>query len=311
MHGVVERKLWSDWFPSVKTLPSCTICESERTLALKENQVAYRGRRFSLYECLDCSVWFSPAEDFYLVANDDYQEVFLKAERQLAAERRFEIVETIDLKSFTKIVEIGCSLGDVLKMVRDRYPNATVCGLEDSLKMSEYVRERGLQCYSSAAEVPFKADLIYANHVFEHFKHPDDFFRILKTLGESSFEVRITFPNKDNFFIKKGLFPDLHLPQNRFYYSLEQVKKIFIKQGFEILEARTLEKNRFADNLRQCLYNLLREDLGLFKQVIESLSNSLEIKIKGENIRDIEHYIEAMDLGSEGLIQARKVKKTP
>mgnify|MGYP003342891355 FL=1 len=283
MSELIENKLWESWFPDRKVNIQCTICDSVKTLKLKENQVAYRGRRFSLYECLDCSIWFSPAEDFYFVTNDDYQEVFLKAERQLAAERRFEIVETIDLKRFTKIVEIGCSLGDVLKMVRDKHPNAELCGLEDSLKMSEYVRERGLQCFSSASEVPFKADLVYANHVFEHFKHPNDFFRILKTLGESSFEVRITFPNKDNFFIKKGLFPDLHLPQHRFYYSLDQVKKIFIKQGFEILEAKTLEKNRFADNLRQCLYNLFREDLGLYKQVTESLSDRKSTRLNSSH----------------------------
>lgn len=304
----VPKKIWHHLLslPQAMEEPlACTLCESFKTLHIKENQVAYKERRFSIYECLDCGVWFSPRRDATFISNDDYFEVFSAAQRQTAAKIRYSVIEGAGLNQFPRILEIGCSLGDVLARVRESFPDALLCGLEQSEKMSAYVRERGLSCVNEVHELPFCADFIYANHVFEHFHHPRDFFRLLERGGEGEFEVRITFPNRDNFFIKKGFFPDLHLPHHRFYYRLHEVETLFKNNGYEILESKTLEHSRFAWNIQQVLYNQFREDLSLFQKVFTDQLEGLKSDLK-EGVGNIEKWIEELGLGSEALIHARR-----
>jgi cyclopropane fatty-acyl-phospholipid synthase-like methyltransferase len=303
-----SRQCWQSWFTCAGTVeenPPCSLCSSPKTLHIKENQVAYKNRRFSIYECLTCGVWFSPGGDRAYISNDDYYEVFSAAQRQTAASIRFSVIEGAGLRNYTKIVEIGCSLGDVLSRVKEVCPDALLCGIENSEKMASYVKERGLTCVTEVSKLPFRADFIYANHVFEHFHHPAEFFQLLEKIGEESFEVRITFPNRDNYFIKKGFFPDLHLPHHRFYYRLGEVRALFEKAGYEVLETRTLEQSRFAWNARQALYNEFREDLELFRRVFPDQQEKLKRKLD-EGVTQLETWIESQDLGSEGLLHARK-----
>jgi len=275
-------------------------------LHIKENQVAYKEHRFSLYECLDCQLWFSPGKDGAFISNDDYMEVFSRVGREVAVQNRYDVIKGANLSRFGSVLEIGCALGDILAKIRTDYADIRVSGLEASSKMAAYVRERGIPCTTDPKELDHSVDFVFANHVFEHFQNPGDFFSILEVVGRQEVEVRLTFPNRDNYWIKRGLFPDLHLPHHRFYYTVDQVCQLFSQAGYEILEARTLENQRLKTNLHQSLYNRYREDLDSFKSCFSSIEDEFK-RIFDVDVRELEEKIEFLGLGSEGLIHARKL----
>jgi hypothetical protein len=87
-----------------------------------------------------------------------------------------------------RILEIGVGEGIVTERVVERFPDATVVGLDlPDDDLAEHWQTRGLSCvFGDAATLPFADgtfDLVVAIEVFEHLPHPA---RALHALGRVS-----------------------------------------------------------------------------------------------------------------------------
>ncbi|MCJ8344391.1 class I SAM-dependent methyltransferase [bacterium] len=290
----------------LQALTVCSHCKSSRTIVKKVNQIAVKGHRYSLHECLDCGFWFSPTRDAQTIDYKSYDQNLESRDEDYIAKRYFDKLRHIEFSKYQSVIEIGCARGHFINLIKKSHPHLEVGGLELNEKMCAIARTSGIDCFQSPQEHQGKFDLILANHVIEHFDHPFEFIDIFRQLGHKKHAVVLNFPNKDNIWTKRGLYPDLHVPFHRFYYSVKEITKLLIKEGYTILEAGSTEDGRYLENLKQSRYNHFRGDLGLFKHVASNFE-SWDSKLDQTNISKIEEELGKKDLGSEAFIFAAKL----
>ncbi|PCJ16586.1 MAG: hypothetical protein COB02_15925 [Candidatus Cloacimonadota bacterium] len=283
----------------------CTFCKSSETIAIKENQIAVKGHRYSLFECLECGIWFSPKSDGDCINYESYDENLSIRDESFIANRYLNKLVNIDFSEFETAIEIGCAKGDFLNLIKKSNPHLVLGGVELNHKMCDFALKSGIECYMDYKMHQQKFDVIFANHVIEHFNHPDDFLDLFSSLGSKKHTLVLNFPNKNNIWTKRGYFTDLHVPFHRFYYSLEEVLGFLINEGYTIIEASTTEKNRYKSNLEQSRYNYFRKDLDLFKKVAPDFSKWDDNLDKAE-VEKLEKEIDRLNLGSEAFIIAKK-----
>lgn len=276
----------------------CTNCGSRRVRIAKCNQFAYMGKRFYQWMCEDCHIWFSPAEDFGEVCNDHYKSVFENSDRVSSTQLRFEKVMGLDLTRFDSILEIGCGLGDLLHQIRSNYGTLKLAGLDASQQMVDYMKASGLDASSDPTYFTEQFELIIGHHVVEHFEGLQKFEEIIGLLSKSGTIIQLTFPNRANWMQDCGLLPDLHLPMHRFYYQSEDLVTYFQSRNYSILDMSTNETRRLIPNLKQAVYNHLRGNLALFREVYNEIIESIDA-IPLARVTELEKEIAMQNLGSE------------
>lgn len=272
---------------------------------MHHNQFKVEGKTYWIHLCVPCDLWFSPKADFNSVNNDQYFSQFEGIEDSRVKQARMrldQIRKHFDL-NHKSVLEIGCAYGDLLNVIKQEYSSCSVQGLEDSQKLCEHNQNNGLQCSPQVSDLDVGSiDVVVANHVIEHFQTIDDFYSILKHGGGKEHKVFVSLPNRNNYWVLKGLIPDLHVPFHRYYYTLDQILTQFENRGYTILESRTVEAGRAKANLTQGFYNLYRSDLDTFKREYPQRLEELEAV---NNWEELERQIEDSGLGSETLIYAR------
>ena len=144
-------------------MANCTACESART-GPDPFYYAWKGRRFDLYRCSDCTHQFvfphvtesDQAEiysDAYFTADGDWacgtlQGGYAEAEAQLVSESR-AILAVLPEKS-GRLLDIGCAGGTFL--LEARATGFRVTGLELNRRQAAAARERGLEVRNERIE---------------------------------------------------------------------------------------------------------------------------------------------------------------
>src|ERR1019366_5360080 len=78
----------------------------------------------------------------------------------------------------SRILDFGCGIGATEKVLRDRFPAASIHGVDASAESIKAAESRGLQGvtfhFSESARLPFADgafDLVYSNGTFHHIDH--------------------------------------------------------------------------------------------------------------------------------------------
>lgn len=151
-----------------------------------------------------------------------------------------KLISDFSLSEKSKILEIGCNCGALLKIIRDQ-SDASVYGVEPSKSMKEIWQERGLQIVNGymngeTANVvekfgPF--DLIYFRHVFEHIPDPVEFIKLVSQLLARDGIIALEVPYLVSIF-------DLGRVENVSYshlnhYCIRSLDAIFKKFGMGLI----------------------------------------------------------------------------
>jgi len=133
-------------------------------------------------ECHECSLVFQTTrikdtDEYY---RKYYRKLLFNDERPIKTEllfqwNRAELISTYLLKNIEHIdscLDIGCSSGVLLDMLRDLY-KCEVEGVELDVEYSSFARETyKLNIYETLDEINRQYDLITLVHVLEHYKNP-------------------------------------------------------------------------------------------------------------------------------------------
>jgi len=103
--------------------------------------------------------------------NDWNARQYLKFEDERTRPPR-DLLAQVPLRRARMVVDLGCGPGNSTELLVDRYPDATVIGLDSSTDMLRQARERLPRCVFTEADVATwtpqePVDLLFANAVFQ------------------------------------------------------------------------------------------------------------------------------------------------
>lgn len=102
------------------------------------------------------------------------------------------------LNGNTRVLDVGCGYGALLRAIHDRCPDAQLVGVEPGAKSAAFVR-RYVPCeiYSALDQVESTRtfDLVIVNHVLEHVRDPIRFLKQVRELIGPNGRVYIDVPD--------------------------------------------------------------------------------------------------------------------
>ena len=237
----------------------CDLCGSSEFM----NYCNLEGKtKRSVFICKKCSLTYlypipsvDELNDFY---RQDYRKKYSQqnfvtnevvAYEQKRATRVTEMVRRYFNKDTSKILDIGCSSGTLLKNLYKLSSHCELYGIEMNDNYRKFIVDSGIAnqnnitndnitMYCSGQKNKF--DLITIVHVLEHLKNPKDvlmsIYRLLKDDGILYVEV----PNLKTPYnnLREKYFAIYHLT----YFTDFTLRKMLEKVGFKILEEKCMEK---------------------------------------------------------------------
>lgn len=226
---------------------SCDFCESN------DYELLYDKGRYNIsinnVICKKCGlVYINPRksekeiEDYY---KSKYREIY--SNTKIVTSKSIEdceqrAIQHIDyLKEYLfdkiKILDIGCSAGNFLKIVRENYKDCDLNGIEANKNFSKYGKSvYNLDIFNGMLEkykTKKKFDLIYMSHILEHFESPSRALLKVNSLLNENGYLFIEVPTILYPYISLDFFfQDAHL----FTFSPMTLQSYLIKYDFYIIK---------------------------------------------------------------------------
>lgn len=155
-----------------------------------------------------------------------------------------ELLNTFDLKG-KKIIEVGCGKGEFLKIWKNYDVHAV--GIEYDQELVDHANADGMEVYKAYAENEFTKipgapyDAFVQFNFLEHQPYPNDMIKcIYNNLTENGVGL-VTVPSLE-YILKYDGYYEL-IKDHIAYYSEETLKFLFQKNGFEIIDCHTVNRD--------------------------------------------------------------------
>lgn len=162
-----------------------------------------------------------------------------------AAERMNDLLRvTANTLKGGRLLEIGSSTGEFLATARQRF-KAT--GVEADAASCAIARARGFDCYNgtifAAQFPPAHFDVVTLYHVIEHFPSPQQVLHELHRILWPKGWLVIETPNIDTlWFSLLGARWRQFIPDHRFFFTPETIKRSCLQAGFEVVAIQSVSK---------------------------------------------------------------------
>jgi 2-polyprenyl-3-methyl-5-hydroxy-6-metoxy-1,4-benzoquinol methylase len=242
--------------PGVLAEP-CPLCD--RADARPVHARPFAGRRWELARCRGCGLHFTaptptPADLGRFYAGDYHAGLRRPgaAEAAFGAKyRRYADALGRHLRS-GRVVDVGCSTGLLVRLLRDRGYDAE--GVELNAASAAWGREHyGVPIHAEALEggryAPGSLDAVLLTDVLEHTPHPAEFLRGVGRLLAPGGLVFVTFPDigsaesRYQFVLSKvlrrgWLWATCHVPLHVWEFTRRSAESTFAAAGFGVAEFR-------------------------------------------------------------------------
>lgn len=147
------------------------------------------------------------------------------------------------IKSGDKILDIGAGFGEIIKFLPE---GVNYTGIEKNDYLFNFLKEsfKDKKFYFGDAnekinKIEDKFDVILLLSVIEHLENFENFLKTLKEKLKDNGKILIYSPSPFskfflNFFSKLGLLSRFAADEHKKIYSLKELKKILIGNGYEI-----------------------------------------------------------------------------
>ncbi|MFH0793482.1 MAG: class I SAM-dependent methyltransferase [bacterium] len=229
----------------------CYLCGGKSFCALPARGRCFSGETVNL--CVTCGlVFLSPRlceEDlntFYeseysrLFRGDEYPTPEIIAQRLPAARSRFKFVEGRLGDRNWQVLEIGCSCGLFLDLLK-KNGFRSLAGMDLSRGFTQYARNElhldvATGSFPKALTRPGPFDLICFFHTFEHVSDPNLFLSNIRDLLRSDGIIYVEVPDISVKLAQRYFFQSYFEKGHLFDYSRATLRMIFAKHGFSELD---------------------------------------------------------------------------
>ncbi|MBU4377201.1 MAG: class I SAM-dependent methyltransferase [Candidatus Omnitrophica bacterium] len=232
--------------------PACGIDAQKERFTAKYNQ---------LYEKCSCgTVYLNPRPDYAAITKfhsesesaNYWSEEILKnteeARKDVIWKQRMEYVAEVIYKNFDKdyifrMLDVGCSIGTSLEVLRKSAPKGSLEGAELNSRARRICREKGFKVYNSIEGGKIEAesyDIVTMFEVIQQSFYTDKFLAsVCKILKQEGLLI-LSFPCIDGFdyFIMGKDHPNFSFPQINFF-SKDGMSELLKKNGFDVTEFTT------------------------------------------------------------------------
>lgn len=169
--------------------------------------------------------------------------------RRLFWNRIHESVKSAEIKDNYRVLDAGCGIGYLLRVIRDKNQKCRLYGIDINENISRLDLDANIQI-ADLRKLPYKDsffDVVFALDVLEHLKNPNEAILEIRRVLKKSGKLVITGPTESlayklGRFIIKGTFSMDTGPCSAHYYSIYEIEK-FIKQNkFEIIKKKNIPR---------------------------------------------------------------------
>ncbi|MEP1032788.1 class I SAM-dependent methyltransferase [Ekhidna sp.] len=243
---------------------NCPVCENNRATIIGEKD--RYGLSYITNICSSCGLVYTNPRmneasyaEFY---NQEYRKLYVGKEsptidffesQRRKGKRIFSFLLSNKLISKNKlhVLEVGCGAGGILHFFRSK--GHAVEGLDLGAEYVKYgVEDHGLPLTVGSLEslsLSYKPDLIIYSHVMEHILDLNKELQLLKKISHQNTVIYIEVPGIK--YVHKNFRSNiLRYFQNAhtFHFSLESLKNILTKNGFELVVGNQTIESAFKIN---------------------------------------------------------------
>ena len=200
------------------------------------------------------------------------------------------------IKPNTLLLDAGCGEGynSIIskKIDKKKVKGTKIIGIDINKKKLEknpFVDKKILGNINNLSEITNKKfDLIYAEWVFEHLKHPEKTIIEMQHCLKSDGKIVLLMPNNNNPFIKLNKF----LPRKLSIWFMQKIVKSQrtrdqIFPAYYNLPLKKIKKlNNYFSNIEIYYFNRMGQYFP-FSKVLQNLSNIYENTIRNHKLREI------------------------
>lgn len=251
---------------------------SAQDIPTKEELSKDRGIQLKLVQCKCCGLVQIPTEPVH------YYKKVIRAGGgtttmvNLRNEQYTEFMDRFNLKG-KKILEVGCGKGEFLHIWKEYEVRAV--GIEYDQELVTRARNEGMEVYKAYAddantqlpEAPYDAFVQF--NFLEHQPYPNDMLQcIYNNLTEDGVGL-VTVPSLE-YILKYDGYYEL-IKDHIAYYSEETLKFLFQKNGFEVIDCHTVNRDTHSIMVRK----RKKADVSSWKENFDSLKQELFDYVNG------------------------------
>ena len=251
---------------------------SAQDIPTKEELPNDKGIQLKLVQCKCCGLVQIPTEPVH------YYKKVIRAGGgtttmvNLRNEQYTEFMNRFNLKG-KKILEVGCGKGEFLRIWKDYDVRAV--GIEYDQELVTRARNEGMEVYKAYAddadtklpEAPYDAFVQF--NFLEHQPYPNDMLQcIYNNLTEDGVGL-VTVPSLE-YILKYDGYYEL-IKDHIAYYSEETLKFLFQKNGFEVVDCHTVNRDTHSIMVRK----RKKADVSSWKENFDSLKQELFDYVNG------------------------------
>lgn len=225
----------------------CNLCGSDRQKPFSETRDYISGETFRVVRCEECGLVYvdpqPPLENLHRYYPVIHQMAPPAAYERLDARGRVRAVKRIAGHSPSRILDIGCGKGLLLKALSDC--GWSVAGTEMSESSCAYANSIGVPVFAGAiGDAPFEHesfDVITLFHVLEHLPRPREALSIILELLRPGGILIVEVPNIGSWYARLFGNDWFHydVPRHLYHFDTRTLTRILRTSGFSIIETST------------------------------------------------------------------------